>query len=75
MERLEFLEKAREIACEQVSDSSCLTEAEFKRIIDSDDSQEVELYRMAKHMLEDASYDMENTIDEIVELAGEKNEN
>ena len=67
MKRIEFLEKARQLACQQISESSCLTDKEFKDIMESDDVEEVTLYRRAKQILEDASYDMENTIDEVVE--------
>ena len=67
MRRLEFLEKARQIACEQVSDSSCLTEKEFEDIRESDDVEEVALYRKASEILEDASHDAKYTLEEVIE--------
>lgn len=69
MKRLEFLEKARQIACQQVSDSSCLTNKEFKDIMELDDTEEVALYRMASQILKDAAFDSESTLDEIIEYA------
>lgn len=68
MERLEFLEKARQLACQQVTESSCLTDAEFKSIMESDDTEEVALYRKAKEILEDASFDAESTLEEVIEF-------
>ena len=65
MKRLEFLEKARQYACQQVSDSSCLTDKEFKDIMESDDTEEVALYRKAYQILVDASHDIEGTLEEV----------
>jgi len=67
MQRLEFLETARQIACQQVTDSSCLTDKEFKNIMDSDDTEEVALYRKASEILEDASHDAKDTLQEVIE--------
>jgi len=67
MKRLEFLEKARQLACQQISDSSCLTDVEFKSIMESDDTEEVALYRKATEILEDASYDAKNSLEEVIE--------
>jgi len=64
MKRLEFLKKARQIACQQVSNSSCLTDEEFEDIMESNEVEEVALYRMAKSILEDAAYDAENTLED-----------
>ena len=66
MKRLEFLEKARQIASQQISDSSCLTGKEFKDIMESDDTEEVALYRKASEILEDASHDAKNTLEEVI---------
>lgn len=66
MKRLEFLEKARQIACQQVSDSSCLTDKEFKDIMESEDTEEVALYRMASLILTDAAYDGGRTLEEVI---------
>jgi len=66
MKRLDFLKKARQIACQQVSDSSCLTDEQFKDIMESDDTEEVALYRMAVGILEDASYDIEYTLKDMI---------
>lgn len=67
MDRLTFLTKARQCASQQVSDSSALTDAEFKAIMESDDTEEVALYRMAQQILEDASHDAQNTLVEVIE--------
>ncbi len=64
----EFLEKARQLACQQISESSCLTEVEFKAIMESDDTEEVALYRKARQILEDAASDAESTLEEVVEF-------
>ena len=68
MQRKEFLGKVRQIAFQQITDSSFLSEKEFKHIMESDDTEEVASYRMAKNILEDASYDMENTLAEVIEF-------
>ena len=67
MIRKEFLDKARQLACQQISESSCLTEVEFKAIMESDDTEETALYREAKKMLEDAASDAESTLEEVIE--------
>ena len=67
MIRKEFLEQARQLACQQISESSCLTEVEFKAIMESDDTEETALYRKAKEMLEDAASDAESTLEEVIE--------
>ena len=72
MKRLEFLDKARQLACEQISNSSCLPNVEFKNIMKLDDTEEVALYRKAKQILEDAGFDMENTFDEVKALEGKR---
>jgi len=68
MERLEFLEKAQQIACQQVRDSSCLTDNEFKDIMESDDTEEIALYRKASKILINAAADGKNTLEEIIEF-------
>ena len=67
MTRLVFLKKARQIACQQVSDSSCLTDKEFKDIMESDDTEEVALYRKASEILIDASHDAVSILEEVIE--------
>ena len=67
MIRKEFLEKARGLACQQISESSCLTEVEFKAIMESDDTEEVALYRKAKQILEDATSDADSTLEAVIE--------
>lgn len=75
MKRLEFLMKARQIACQQINDSSCLTDEEFKDIMESDDEEEVALYRRASEILTDASHDMaEHTLKEIEEIVDSRSE-
>ena len=70
MNRKEFLEKARQLACQQISESSCLPEQEFKAIMESDDTEEVAYYRKAMEILQEASTDMiELTFPEMVEFA------
>ena len=66
MKRLDFLEKAWQLAYQQIRDSSCLTDKEFKDIMESDDTEEVALYRKASEILEDASCDAKDTL-EVVE--------
>jgi len=68
MERLEFLEEARQIAYQQVRDSSCLTDNEFKDIMESDDTEEVALYRKASKILIDAAADGEITLEDVMEF-------
>ena len=68
MKRLEFLETARQIACQLVSDSSCLSDEDFKSIMESDDTVEVALYRKAKEILGEASVDAEVELNEIIEF-------
>ena len=68
MKRLEFLEPARQIACQLVSDSSCLSDEDFKSIMESDDAEEVALYRFAKEILVDAGHDAGNTLNEVIEF-------
>jgi len=62
MDRLTFLEKARYLACEQVKDSSCLTETEFADIQDEIQNEtmneEEALYQKAQVILENAALDM-----------------
>ena len=70
MTRLVFLKKARQIAYQQVSDSSCLTDKEFKDIMESDDTEEVALYRKASEILTDASHDAVDTLEEVIEFDG-----
>ncbi len=64
MDRITFLEKARQIACDQVVASSCLTKAEFADIqneIQNEAMNEEEaLYQKAKVILEDAANDIED---------------
>jgi len=63
MDRLTFLEKARQIACEQVVSSSALTDSEFADIqheIEQEAINEEEaLYQKAKVILEDAAFDID----------------
>lgn len=66
MKRLEFLEKAQQLASQQVCDSSCLTDAGFKTIMESDDTEEIALYRFASGILNDAAHDAENTLVEVI---------
>ena len=68
MKRLEFLEEAREIACQQISDSSGLTDKEFEAIMESDDTEEVALYHRAAQILNDASYDIQTTLEGVIEF-------
>ncbi len=62
MDRLTFLEKARQLACQQVEMSSCLLDAEFADIqseIDSEAMNEEEaISQKAKVILEDAAFDI-----------------
>lgn len=67
MKRLEFLNQARTLAQQQCMDSSCLTDAEFKEIMESGDAEETVLYRKAWEILKDASLDMENVFEEVKE--------
>ena len=63
MDRLTFLQKARQLACQLVEDSSCLTDAEFADIqadIQNEAMNEEEaLTQKAKIILEDAAADIE----------------
>ncbi len=56
MERLEFLEKARQLAHEQIESSSCLPDFEFAELSELD--EEVALYKKAKSILEEAVDDI-----------------
>lgn len=70
MKRKEFLDRARQLACQQISDSSCLTDKEYKDIMESDDVEEIALYRKAMEILEEASTDMtELTFPDILNFA------
>lgn len=64
MTRLEFLGKARQLACEQVEASSCLTENEYADIqneIQNEAMNEEEaLYQKAQVILEDAARDLDD---------------
>ena len=64
MKRLEFLEKARALAAQQCSDSSCLTDTEFKDLLEGT-TEEVALYKKALEILTNASHDMDSTFMEI----------
>lgn len=59
MDRLQFLEKACQLAHEQIEASSCLTDKEFAEILETDDSLEIALYKKAKEILEDAVFEMD----------------
>lgn len=63
MERLEFLKKARQLACEQIVSSSALTDSEYADIqnaIQNEAMNEEEaINQKAKVILEDASFDIE----------------
>ncbi len=64
MDRKAFLEKARQLACEQVVASSCLTKSEYTDIqneIQNEAMNEEEaLYQKAKVILEDAAFEMDD---------------
>jgi hypothetical protein len=64
MDRKTFLEKARQIACEQVVSSSALTDSDFADIqyeIQNEAMNEEEaLSQKAKVILEDAALDIED---------------
>ena len=64
MNRLVFLEKARQLACEQVVSSSALTDSEYADIqseIQNEAMNEEEaLCQKAKVILEDAASDMDD---------------
>ena len=64
MKRLEFLQKARQIACEQIDSSSALTDEQFE-VISQEKNQELALYRLAEAILDHASYDIVFTINEM----------
>ena len=69
MKRLEFLERARALATQQCSDSSCLTEAEFadikKSVVTGEVQEEVALYKKALEILTDAASDMDDMFMEV----------
>ena len=62
MNRITFLQKARQFACQQVLDSSCLTEAEFadiqNEIANEAMNEEEAISQKAKVILEDAAADI-----------------
>ncbi len=62
MERIKFLNKTRQLACEQVVNSSALTDSEHADIqneIENEAMNEEEaLYQKAQAILEDAALDM-----------------
>lgn len=64
MKRLEFLEKARALAAQQCSDSSCLSDADFVDLL-KDTTKEVALYKKALGILTDAAFDMEEVFNEV----------
>lgn len=57
MDRLTFLEKARQLACEQIEASSCLTDKEFAELQEMDEEQA--LCKKAKEILEDAAVEID----------------
>ena len=63
MNRLTFLEKARQLACEQVVSSSALTDKEFADIQNEIQEEAINedeaLCQKAKVILEDAAFDMD----------------
>lgn len=69
MKRLEFLEKARALAQQQCTESSCLTEREFadikKAVVTGESSEEVKLYKKALEILTDASHDADSVFTEV----------
>ncbi len=64
MDRLTFLLKARQLACDHVESSSALTDSEYADIqseIQNEAMNEEEaLYQKAKVILEDAAFDMDD---------------
>lgn len=62
MDRKTFLQKARQIACDQVVNSSALTDSDFADIQDEIQNEamneEEALYQKAKVILEDAALDI-----------------
>ena len=64
MNRLAFLEKARQLACDQIVSSSALTDSEYADIQEDiqnneEMNEEEALYKKAKGILEDAAFEME----------------
>ena len=63
MDRLTFLQKARQLACEQVEASSCLTEVEFadiqSEIQNKAMNEEEAISQKARVILEDAALEIE----------------
>lgn len=64
MDRMAFLEKARQLASDQIVSSSALTDSEYADIqneIQNEAMNEEEaLHQKAKVILEDATFDMED---------------
>lgn len=57
MDRLTFLEKACQLAREQIEASSCLSEKEFAELQEMD--EEKALCQKAKAILEDAAFEID----------------
>lgn len=62
--RLYILKKARDYACEQVYDSSCLSNECFEKLQKPSNSEEVICLTLAKIFLEDAALDIKHNIEE-----------
>jgi hypothetical protein len=62
MDRLEFLDKAENIAHGAVSDSTAMTDEEFDNLESTD---ETALYQKAKQILDEAVFSIEFSISEM----------
>ena len=64
MDRLTFLQKAREMACEQIEASSCMSEKEWAEyqfeIQEEAMNEEQALAKKTKEILEDAAFDFDD---------------
>ncbi len=64
MDRKAFLEKARQLACEQVVASSCLPEKEYadiqEEIQNEEMNEEEALYKKARVILEEAAFEIDD---------------
>lgn len=73
MDRLEFLKQARQIAYEQIDGFSRLPEKQFKKLL-QEKNQELALWKLAKQFLENAFYDIDYNIWDMIEEGGENDE-